>query len=87
MVGRSSIRQMGSVDISIVNVNQYRSELMTLVLKEINLVQSSLGDGHKIKLDYIDRPVSFARSGVLDVVLFIPYEYSVLPDVQYQPYD
>ena len=86
-IGRTSIIQSANVGISVVNINQYRPELISLIMKEINSIRESLGDGHKVKLTGIDQQVEYSRSGLLDVALFIPYTYSFLPDVRYSGRD
>lgn len=82
-IGRTSIVQSANVGISVVNINQYRGELISLIMKEINTIKNALGEGHKVKLEGIDKQMEFSRSGLLDVALYIPYRYTVLPDVRY----
>jgi len=82
-IGRTSIIQSSNVGISVVNINQHRAELISLIMEEINTIKESLGEGHKVKLEGVHKKVDFSRSGLLDVALYIPYEYTVLPDVRY----
>jgi len=86
-IGRTSIVRSGSVGISVVDINQYRSEIISIIMEEINSIQTALGEGHKVKLTGIDQKVEYSRSGLLDVALYIPYEYSILPDVRYSDRD
>ncbi len=82
-IGRTKIQSVGQLEVSLVDPQQYRTELLEKILSEINLVTESLGDGHKVKVEDIDRHVGVMRSGILDVILYIPYTYTVYPDVQF----
>lgn len=79
-VGRTLIEDQGEIAISIVNPDQYRSTVLKLVTDEIKTVTAQLGPGYKVQLTGISEPLTWVQAGPLDVFLFIPYSYTVLPE-------
>ena len=80
VVGRTELQVFNSADISIVSPSQYRAEIIELFAQDINLVTSSLGTEYRVIVEGIDQPVQWVRSGALELSLFIPYSYTVLPE-------
>ena len=39
----------------------------------------ALGGDYRVMLGGVDRPVEWARVGAIDVGIYIPYEYLVIP--------
>jgi hypothetical protein len=67
------------VDISVVDPHQYRGHIIKLVAGDIDQVTSTLGAEYRVVVGGIDRPVEWFRLGLLDLGLFIPYRYTVIP--------
>jgi hypothetical protein len=65
--------------ISIVDPHQYRGEIIDVVTSEVRKVTSALGSEYRVVVQEIDRPVEWFRLGLLDLGLFVPYEYTVIP--------
>lgn len=80
LVGRTEFNSLGSVDVSVVNPNQYRSEIIALFSADAKAVATSLGDDYKVIVEGIDRPVQWVRVGPLQLALYVPYSYNVIPD-------
>lgn len=78
-VGRTKLETSGSVDISIVAPHRYRDEIIALYAADAKKVTAALGDDYKIVTSGIDRPVRWVRIGLLELALFVPYSYQVLP--------
>jgi hypothetical protein len=78
-VGRTKLNPDGSVDISVVAPHRYRDEIIALYAADANKVTAALGEGYKIVTTGIDRPVQWVRIGLLELALFVPYSYDVLP--------
>jgi hypothetical protein len=78
-VGRTKIEPDGSVDISIVAPHRYREEIVALYAADAKKVTAALGEDYKVVTRGIDRPVQWVRMGLLELALFVPYSYDVLP--------
>ncbi len=79
MTGRTLAEVGGDVEVSIVNPQQYRSKVIELMAADVKQVTAALGDDYKVMLSGIDQPVEWARVGSIDVAVFVPYEYIVIP--------
>jgi hypothetical protein len=77
--GRTELYPDGDVDISVVNPHGYRDEIIALYAADAKKVTSALGDDYKVVTRGIDRPVRWVRIGLLELALFAPYKYEVLP--------
>jgi hypothetical protein len=77
--GRTEFSAVGSVDVSVVNPNQYRQQILDLIAKDIKNVTGMLGEDYKVVIDGIDKPVEWIRSGPLQLSLYVPYSYKVIP--------
>jgi len=79
LAGRTEVFVDVDVNVSVVNPQQYRPAIVELVAKDIGSVTSALGDGYRVVLEGIDQQVEWAKVGSLDVAIFIPYRYVVVP--------
>lgn len=77
--GRTTLDPDGDVDISIVSPHQYRDEIISLYAADAKKITSSLGDDYKVITTGIDRPVEWVRMGLLELALFVPYKFDVVP--------
>jgi hypothetical protein len=78
-VGRTRLEAGGSVDISIVAPHRYREEIIALYAADAKKVAAALGDDYRIVTTGIDRPVRWVRMGLLELALYVPYSYLVVP--------
>jgi hypothetical protein len=78
-IGRTLIDKDGDVEISIVNPAQYRDRVIELFAEDVKKVTSALGPDYKVIAHGIDSPIQWVRSGMLEVSIFAPYGYDVLP--------
>jgi hypothetical protein len=78
-VGRTLIDKDGAVEISIVNPAQYRDRVIELFAADVKKVTSALGQDYKVIAHGIDAPIRWVRAGMLEVEIFVPYGYDVLP--------
>lgn len=78
-VGRAAIDLYGDIDASIINPMQYREAVIKLYAADAKLVTASLSADYRVITRGIDRQLQWMRDGMTDVVLFIPYEYDVVP--------
>ncbi|MCR9279428.1 MAG: hypothetical protein NXH85_15840 [Pseudomonadaceae bacterium] len=79
MIGRTQVFANSDAEISIINPSSYRSQVITLMAEDVKQVTDALGDDYKVVLTGIDRPVKWGRVGSVNVAIYIPYEYVVLP--------
>lgn len=77
--GRTTLSAQGDVVISVVAPHSYRDEIIALYAADAKKVASALGDEYKVVTRGIDRPVRWVRMGLLELALFVPYRYDVLP--------
>jgi hypothetical protein len=78
-VGRTLVDNDGSFEISIVNPAQYRDRVIELFAADVKKVTASLGADYKVVARGIDAPIRWVRDGMLEVTIFVPYRYDVLP--------
>ena len=52
---------------------------MELYAADAKKVTGALGQEYKVVTQGIDRPVRWVRMGLLELALFVPYRYDVLP--------
>ena len=78
-VGRTIIDDDGDFEISIVNPAQYRDKVIELFAADVKKVTASLGPDYKVVTRGIDQPIRWVRSGMLELSIFVPYSYDVLP--------
>lgn len=77
--GRTTLDPDGDVDISIVSPHQYRDEIIALYAADAKKITGALGDDYKVITTGIDRPVEWVRMGLLELALFVPYKFDVVP--------
>ena len=77
--GRVEIEILDEVDVSIVNPSQYRNKLIKLITEDTKTVTSSLGADYRVVISGIDSPVQWVKSGAINLSLYIPYSYTVIP--------
>lgn len=78
-VGRTELDKDGDIEISIVNPSQYRDQVLALFAEDAKKVTALLGSDYKVVAEGVDRPVQWVRTGMLDVTIYVPYKYEVLP--------
>jgi hypothetical protein len=78
-VGRTIVDADGDFEISIVNPAQYRDRVIELFAADVKKVTSALGPDYKVVANGIDLPIEWVRAGMLEVTIFVPYRYEVLP--------
>ncbi len=79
VTGRTQLDAYGDVEISVVGPNGYRDEIIALFAADANKTSRALGLDYKVVVQNIDRPVRWVRIGLLELALYVPYRYQVLP--------
>jgi hypothetical protein len=78
-IGRTLVDGDGDFEISIVKPSQYRDRVIELFAADVKKVTAALGADYKVVAHGIDAPIQWVRDGMLEVTIFVPYSYDVLP--------
>lgn len=78
-VGRAEMRAAGSLTLSVVGPDQYRGAIVDLVAADARATAAKLGPGYAVTASGLDRPVEWTRASLTEVFLFVPYNYTIVP--------
>lgn len=79
VVGRAEIKGADSLTLSVVGPDQYRSQIVELIAADARATAGKVGDNYAVEIKGLDRPVEWARASLTEVLLYLPYSYSVVP--------
>jgi hypothetical protein len=77
--GRTDVSDEGETKVSVVNVAQYRDPVIRLFAEDVKRITTALGGDYRVVARGLDQPIQWVRDGTLDVVIFVPYQYDVVP--------
>ena len=77
--GRTDVSGDDETQVSVVNVAQYREPVIRLFADDVRRITAALGGDYRVVARGLDQPIQWVRDGTLDVVIFVPYEYDVVP--------
>lgn len=78
-VGRTTISADSPLTLSVVNPDQYRSQIIALISADAAASIAQFGPGYGVSVSGLDRPVEWSRAGLTEVLLYLPAAYTVLP--------
>jgi len=78
-VGRALMESTGDLTLTVVAPDQYRGAIADAIAVDAKAMAAKLGDGYGAQIVGLNRPVEWTRSGLSDVLLYIPYNLTVLP--------
>ncbi len=78
-VGRAEFLGKGSINLSVVAPDQYRNNIIAAIAKDSAEVSAKIGPEYAVKLSGMQERVDWARWGDKQVLLYIPYEMTILP--------
>jgi hypothetical protein len=78
-VGRALLSQSGDLTLSVVAPDQYRGQIADAIAADAKAMAARLGDGYGVEIEGLNRPVEWARSGLSEVLLYMPYKLVVVP--------
>lgn len=78
-VGRALVSEMNDMTLSIVAPDQYRGAIADQIATDARTVAAKFGPNYAVEVKGLNRPVEWARAGLTDVLLYIPYELSIVP--------
>jgi hypothetical protein len=78
-VGRAEIKAADDMTLSVVNPDQYRSQIADLIAADARAMASRFGPDYRVEVKGLDRPVEWARASLTEVNLYLPASYVVVP--------
>jgi hypothetical protein len=78
-VGRAQLTAVGDLTLSVIGPDQYRSQVIDLVVADAKTVSAKLGVDYGVEVTGLDRAVEWSRATLTDVLLYVPYRYVVTP--------
>jgi hypothetical protein len=78
-VGRAELEATSSMTLSVVNPDQYRAQIIDLIVADANATAAKFGTGYGVQVTGLDRPVEWARAGLTEVLLYLPAAYTIVP--------
>jgi len=78
-VGRALVEGRDDLTLSIVAPDQYRAEIGAIVAKDAAAMAGKFGPEYAVEVRGLNRPVEWARAGLTEVLLYIPYELVIVP--------
>lgn len=77
--GRTQIVDDDETQVSVVNVAQYREPVLRLFAEDVKRITTALGGDYRIVARGLDQPIQWVRDGTLDVLIYVPYRFDVVP--------
>ncbi|OYX44672.1 MAG: TonB-dependent receptor [Sphingomonadales bacterium 32-64-22] len=78
-VGRAQMDKSGDATLSVVGPDSYRTQITARIAADANALTQQLGDGYAVEMEGLNMPVQWARSGLSEVLLYIPYSLKIVP--------
>ena len=77
--GRSLIEKNGGLQLTIVNPDQYRGQVVQLIAEESRRTSGAFGADYGVTVSGLDRHLVWNQASENEVFLYIPYSFVVLP--------
>jgi hypothetical protein len=77
--GRTNLDDDEETQVSVINIAQYRDPVIQLFANDVKKITSALGGDYRVVIHGLDQPIQWVRSGTLEVTIFVPYAYDVVP--------
>lgn len=77
--GRSLIEKYGALQLTIVNPDQYRGQIIKLIADESRRASSAFGADYGVTVSGLDRHLVWNQASENEVFLYIPYGFTVQP--------
>jgi len=78
--GRITISTAGETSVSVLDPFQYRDDVVSLIITEVNAVTDALGPEYVAIIEGLDRQVYWDRKGDIDLAFSLPYTYKIIPN-------
>ena len=77
--GRAQMDEWGEMSLSVVGPDSFRDQIITAIAEDANIQSAKLGAGYAVEIQGLNKPVQWARSGLSEVLLSIPYSLKIMP--------
>lgn len=77
--GRATVGTGGGISLTVVDPDQYRSQIVSLVAADAKAVAGLFGPEFTFSVTGIDGQVVWAQVSTTEVFLYIPYRYTIVP--------
>ena len=77
--GRAQLDEWGDATLSVVGPDSFRDQIITAIAEDATKQSAKLGEGYAVEIQGLNKPVQWARSGLSEVQLFIPYSLKIMP--------
>lgn len=78
-VGRALMETSDDLTFSVVAPDKYRGAIADIIAADAKAMAAKLGDDYGVEIEGLNLPVEWARSGLSEVLLYIPYKLVVVP--------
>lgn len=78
-VGRALVERNDDMTLSIVAPDQYRRDVAGKIAEDAAAMAAKFGPNYAVEVRGLNRPVEWARAGLTEVFLYVPYELVVVP--------
>jgi len=77
--GRGTVDKAGVLTLTIINPDQYRDAIVTLVAENARHYAAMFGPDYAVQVTGVDGQVAWSQVSGTDVFLYVPYRYTILP--------
>lgn len=78
-VGRAQMIETDDLTLSVVAPDQYRGAIADAIAADAKAMAARLGPDYGVEIEGLNRPVEWARAGLSEVLLYMPYRLVVVP--------
>ncbi|GAO55386.1 TonB-dependent receptor [Novosphingobium sp. MD-1] len=78
-VGRALMEASGDLTLSVVAPDQYRGAIADAIAADARTLSARFGPDYAVEVEGLNRPVEWARAGLSEVLLYIPYKLVIVP--------
>lgn len=78
-VGRALVEKSDDMTLSVVAPDRYREDIGKKIAEDAANMAAKFGPDYAVEVRGLNRPVEWARAGLTEVLLFVPYELVILP--------
>jgi hypothetical protein len=77
-VGRALMTEIDDLTLSVVAPDQYRGAVADAIAADARAMAARVGADYGVEIEGLSRPVEWARAGLSDVLLYVPYKLVVV---------
>ena len=76
-IGRALMTESNDLELSIVAPDQYRGQVADMIIADARAMGEKIGPDYAVQIEGLNRPVEWVRSGLSEVMIYIPYRLVV----------